>query len=72
MIQTLGQTDLVPPLIPWMEEHAEEIIRKPLTYAPPLTLTEQIEQWMLGHKTAVYLSAAGLLALALLAPRGRR
>jgi len=72
MIQTLGQTDLVPPLIPWMEEQAEETIRKPLTYAPPLTLTEQIEQWMLAHKTAVYLSAAGLLALALLAPTGRR
>lgn len=49
----------------WLEELTQQQLMEPLRYPPPASLSEQIQAWLAGHKTAVYLAAAGLLALAL-------
>lgn len=56
----------IPELPPALETGARDLLRFPLTQAPPLTVTEQAELWMEDHKTTVYLTAGTLLLLAVM------
>ncbi len=61
----IAPPQIIPELPPALIPGTIDLLGRPLTMAPPLTIMETAEKWMTQHKTTVYMTAGMLLLMAL-------